>query len=192
MAVSRRLRFEVLRRDNYTCQYCGASAPDAVLTVDHVIPTALGGGDEPNNLVTACQDCNSGKSSMPADAPIVEAVDAAALLWAKAIEQVNAQRQAQMVDLDLVLNEFGAMWTDRAPWAAQGNYSGQPTDWASTIQTFVENGITIDDLTHYMDVAFSARSVANRDRWRYFCGCIWKELGKRQEMARRLIEDGQV
>lgn len=58
MTVSKRIRFEVLRRDNYTCRYCGGSAPDVKLTVDHVMPVALG---DPTNLVTACKDCNAGK-----------------------------------------------------------------------------------------------------------------------------------
>lgn len=44
MAVSKRLRFEVLKRDNYTCRYCRAS--DGELTIDHVTPVALGGTDE--------------------------------------------------------------------------------------------------------------------------------------------------
>lgn len=38
MAVSKRTRFEVLRRDDHTCRYCGQSAPDVKLTVDHVLP----------------------------------------------------------------------------------------------------------------------------------------------------------
>lgn len=63
MAVSKRLRYEVLRRDNHTCRYCGATAPDVPLRVDHVTPVALGGTDTPDNLVTACEPCNSGKSS---------------------------------------------------------------------------------------------------------------------------------
>lgn len=94
MAVSRRLRFEILRRDGYTCRYCGASAPDVALTVDHVIHQALGGGDEPNNLVTACRDCNSGKSSIAPDAEIVADVDATAMLFAKAIAVANARAEA--------------------------------------------------------------------------------------------------
>ncbi|MFD9276847.1 HNH endonuclease [Streptomyces mirabilis] len=63
MAVSKRLRYEILRRDRYTCRYCGASAPDAPMRVDHVTPVALGGTDHPSNLVAACEPCNSGKSS---------------------------------------------------------------------------------------------------------------------------------
>lgn len=57
MAVSKRTRFEVLRRDNHTCRYCGQAAPDVKLTVDHVTPVALGGTDDPANLVTACAEC---------------------------------------------------------------------------------------------------------------------------------------
>ncbi|MCX4232088.1 HNH endonuclease [Streptomyces ortus] len=63
MAVSKRLRYEILRRDRYTCRYCGASAPEAPLRVDHVTPVALGGTDHPSNLVAACEPCNSGKTS---------------------------------------------------------------------------------------------------------------------------------
>ena len=40
MAVSKRLRYEVLRRDNHTCRYCGAQAPDVKLTVDNMAPYA--------------------------------------------------------------------------------------------------------------------------------------------------------
>lgn len=56
-------RFYVLRRDNHTCQYCGAKAPDAQLQIDHMVPVALGGGNDPSNLITACARCNLGKSS---------------------------------------------------------------------------------------------------------------------------------
>ncbi|OZC59242.1 hypothetical protein CH276_22605 [Rhodococcus sp. 06-470-2] len=64
MAVSKRLRYEILQRDGYTCRYCGAKADNETrLVVDHVLPKALGGKDEPDNLITACEPCNVGKSS---------------------------------------------------------------------------------------------------------------------------------
>lgn len=73
MAVSKRLRYEILRRDNHACRYCGATAPDAKLNVDHVIPQSLGGSDKPENLVTSCTDCNAGKtSSMPNAMPVAD------------------------------------------------------------------------------------------------------------------------
>lgn len=50
---------EVLRRDDYTCQYCGQRVP--YLTVDHVVPRHLGGRHAWDNLVAACPACNHHK-----------------------------------------------------------------------------------------------------------------------------------
>lgn len=61
VAIPKRLRFSVLSRDGFTCQYCGASAPDVKLHVDHIFPVARGGLNALDNLVTACVDCNLGK-----------------------------------------------------------------------------------------------------------------------------------
>jgi hypothetical protein len=60
--ISKALRFEILTRDGYRCRYCGAAAGVSTLHIDHVVPRALGGGDDASNLVTACADCNHGKS----------------------------------------------------------------------------------------------------------------------------------
>jgi 5-methylcytosine-specific restriction endonuclease McrA len=56
---------EILRRDNYTCQYCGQRA--AYLTVDHVMPRRLGGRHTWNNLVAACPACNHRKGGRTAE-----------------------------------------------------------------------------------------------------------------------------
>ena len=61
--ISASVRFEVFRRDNFTCQYCGRSAPEVKLQVDHVIPFSTGGSNNISNLRTACQECNIGKGS---------------------------------------------------------------------------------------------------------------------------------
>jgi hypothetical protein len=57
------LRFKILTRDAFRCQYCGRGAPAVLLQVDHVIPVSRGGRTTPDNLVTACRDCNLGKSN---------------------------------------------------------------------------------------------------------------------------------
>lgn len=59
--ISKRIRFEVFKRDKFTCQYCGESAPKVVLNIDHIHPVSKGGDNNILNLVTACFDCNSGK-----------------------------------------------------------------------------------------------------------------------------------
>jgi len=50
---------EILRRDDFTCQYCGKRS--LYLTVDHVIPRRLGGSHSWDNLVAACPPCNHRK-----------------------------------------------------------------------------------------------------------------------------------
>lgn len=61
MAISKKLRFEIFKRDDFKCQYCGKSSPKVVLEVDHIIPKKEGGGDNLENLITSCFDCNRGK-----------------------------------------------------------------------------------------------------------------------------------
>lgn len=62
--MTKKLRLQVLERDNFTCQFCGRSPQkDGVsLEVDHIIPVSRGGRTELSNLQTLCHDCNSGKS----------------------------------------------------------------------------------------------------------------------------------
>lgn len=58
-------RFEILRRDDFRCRTCGASADDGTtLHVDHIHPVAKGGSNDPDNLWTLCQECNLGKGTM--------------------------------------------------------------------------------------------------------------------------------
>lgn len=61
-STGKRLRFEIFKRDGFTCQYCGQQPPDVVLVVDHIMAVAKGGNNDPMNLITACEACNQGKS----------------------------------------------------------------------------------------------------------------------------------
>jgi dissimilatory sulfite reductase (desulfoviridin) alpha/beta subunit len=65
--LSKKIRFEVFKRDAFTCQYCGQMAPDVLLEVDHIKPVASGGKNDLLNLVTACISCNRGKGANELD-----------------------------------------------------------------------------------------------------------------------------
>lgn len=58
------MRFEIFKRDGFTCQYCGGKAPDVILEIDHVKPISKGGKTNMLNLVTSCYECNRGKSNI--------------------------------------------------------------------------------------------------------------------------------
>src|SRR6476469_8331896 len=61
--ISKSIRFEVFKRDKFTCQYCGRKSPDIVLQIDHISPVSKGGTNDLLNLITSCIDCNLGKSN---------------------------------------------------------------------------------------------------------------------------------
>lgn len=63
--ISDKLRYQVLKRDNFKCCACGASPakdPSVELHIDHIIPFSKGGETTFENLQTLCSRCNLGKS----------------------------------------------------------------------------------------------------------------------------------
>lgn len=87
--LSKKARFEVFKRDKFTCQYCGASASDVVLEVDHIRPVADGGTNDITNLVTACINCNRGKGATKLD-------DASAVMKQKRQLEMLQERREQI------------------------------------------------------------------------------------------------
>ena len=61
-------RFEVFKRDNFTCQYCWKKSVDVTLEIDHVIPKSKWWTDDFWNLVTSCRECNLWKWKEELDA----------------------------------------------------------------------------------------------------------------------------
>lgn len=59
------VRIRVMKRDKFTCQYCGVNGSEAELEIDHIIPFSKGGSHHPSNLTTACRSCNQEKGDKP-------------------------------------------------------------------------------------------------------------------------------
>ena len=92
--LSKKLRFEVFKRDSFTCQYCGRKAPDVVLEVDHIQPVSKGGKNEMMNLVTSCRDCNRGKGKRKLSD------DSEVLMQRKQLEELNQKREQMKMMLE--------------------------------------------------------------------------------------------
>lgn len=65
--IGARKRFRVLQKCGFTCVYCGRTASEVRLEIDHVIPVSQGGTNDEANLTAACVDCNRGRGAMPID-----------------------------------------------------------------------------------------------------------------------------
>ena len=165
MAVSKRTRFEVLRRDDHTCRYCGQSAPDVKLTVDHVLPVALGGTDKPTNLVTSCRDCNAGKSSTAPDAALVAGAQDDAIRHAERTVQAYAVMVERLGEKSDYLDEFEESWCDRC----------LPSDWRTSIGRFHSMGVPIEVVVDAIQIAVD-RTIGWERRFKYTCGVIWNQV----------------
>jgi hypothetical protein len=185
MAVSKRLRFEVLKRDNHTCRYCGGTSPDVRLTIDHVVPVALGGSNDPTNLVAACADCNAGKSSVPANAPLVADIASDAMRWAYAMECAAAGASYLRYERDQIRTQFREHW---GGFTYGYNKLEVPIDgaWAQSVDQLLQTGLTVEDLIECIDIAMAKQKISADDTWRYFCGVAWRMLSQRQELAQQI------
>ena len=125
-AIPQRIRFEVFKRDKFTCQYCGAKAPDVLLHVDHIDPVAGGGTNDIVNLITACASCNGGKSDIPLsdDSTVVKRQAQLEDLQERRNQlEMMMQWQRDLVDLDQQTVERAVeLWSELAPgWTAREN-----------------------------------------------------------------------
>lgn len=191
MAVSKRLRYEILRRDNHTCRYCGASAPDVPLRVDHVTPVALGGTDTPDNLVTSCEPCNSGKSSATVDSTVVANVADDALRWAAAMKQAADT----LLEQEKPKLEYRAAFLNE--WNRWGYGDGDerkhielPGDWKPSIERFRVAGLPAWVWAEIVDTAMGYEKVLNSNKFKYCCGIAWNKVTQLQAEAKRIAGGG--
>lgn len=189
MAVSKRVRYEVLRRDGHRCYYCGATAQDAKLTVDHVIPKALGGSDDPNNLVTACEPCNSGKTSSSPDAQLVAAVDTTAAKFAVALKAAATEMLADEEARGAAHRTFDKWWRE---WRLNGQPLPRPTTWRTSVDSFLAAGLPLPVLRSCIEKAISRDKVPADSRFRYMCGIAWARVRELHKAASAEFDGGSA
>lgn len=170
-ALSKKTRFEVFKRDGFCCQYCGAHPPAVILHVDHINPIALGGGNEMDNLVTACEPCNLGKSARSlADVP-QSLKDKAALI---------AEREEQIHGYQAVMDEK----RERLEWDAEQVrevYERFNPEYTLTDSAMVSVRNFVEKLGRYevmdaMERAYSRPSKGAGSQFKYFCGICWNKI----------------
>lgn len=185
MAVSKALRYQILRRDNHTCRYCGGVAPDVTLTVDHVLAAALGGTDDPSNLVASCKDCNAGKAATSPDQALVDQVSEEAIRWAKAVRLAADQALQQFEEVKAARGQFKSAWDAWTYNQGKKRYNFPlPPSWMGSIDSMLTRGLPMELLLECVQITMSRPNVAADQRFKYFCGVAWRKVGEIDEQAR--------
>jgi len=117
--ISKKVRFEVFKRDSFTCQYCGCKSPDVVLHVDHIKPVSKDGDNNLMNLITSCIDCNLGKGARELDdhAELVKQRDQLDDLNERRLQleqMVLWREELKVIDADIV-DRLSDVWCDYVP-----------------------------------------------------------------------------
>jgi 5-methylcytosine-specific restriction endonuclease McrA len=168
-AISKTTRFEIFKRDGFTCQYCGAMPPKAVLHVEHIVPVAKGGGNSDGNLTTACSVCNAGKGVRDLMLAPSSLAERASLVAEKELQLAGyaavMEAQRQRVEDDC--------WTVvRALFGPETNSINRAT--FQSIKNFV-NRLPIHQIVDAADIA-NARWPTGSKTFVYFCGICWNKI----------------
>lgn len=169
--ISKKVRFDIFKRDSFTCQYCGATPPKVVLHIDHIHPVAEGGTNDIDNLVTACSCCNLGKSAtLLSDIPKT--------LKDKAAEV--SEREAQMRGYNEILRLKAERIEDES-WEVAAAYEGKDSvdsynrQNLLSIKRFLEK-IPLQEVLNAAEIARSSRINNESRRFKYFCGVCWSKI----------------
>jgi HNH endonuclease len=165
------MRFDVFKRDGFACKYCGAAPPNVLLEIDHIIPVCEGGTNDETNLITACFDCNRGKSKN-ALSVIPKSLTERATEIQEREQQIAAYRETVEKRLDRIENDA---WTV-ADIIKPGCYdTGISRDWFRGIKHFNEK-LPLDFVLGAAESACARMPYSDRQRFLYFCGICWRKI----------------
>jgi len=171
------IRFKVFQRDGFICQYCGEKPPKAILEVDHIIPKSKNGKDNFDNLITACFECNSGKSNKDLK-DIPKTIE-------KNIEEIK-ERKKQLKEFykyqeeienrnSKILFEISCYWEELWDGKYSLNIRGE-----ANVKMFLKN-FDKEEIKEGMAIARGKNLNDIERSWKYFCGVMWNKLRNKNE-----------
>ena len=167
-SITTKTRFDVFKRDLFTCQYCGNHPPAIILEPDHIDPVANGGNNDMDNLITSCFDCNRGKA-----ARLLTDVPKSLIEKAEEIKERELQIKGYQKLMKSVRNRL-----DRESLQVCSIYelyiegmTLTPTS-LKTVRKFIEK-IDVLQVMDAMENACTKPSLKRREEFKYFCGICW-------------------
>jgi len=175
--MKKSIRFEIFKRDNFTCQYCGRKTPEVILETDHIVPKVEGGTDDIQNLITSCFECNRGKGRTPLT-KIKTRDDLKEETYLLAEKEMQLQEYYKLLEfsekrIEKDLEEIGHHFFDSDKYIFGGQYK-KSFKWF--LKIFTKNQIK-----EAIDIAWRrfpayVESYDN-DRFKYVCGILhnWRK-----------------
>jgi len=171
MSISKKIRFEVFKRDGFRCAYCGKSPPDVLLEIDHIQPKSKRGKDDVNNYLTACFDCNRGKRATPLNVAPLQLAENLAILKEKELQLREYNRLIAKIerrikkDAEIVNNIYSSTFPD---WQLTERFKTQ------SIALFLKR-LPSSEVLEAMKL--TCDRVGDKDvAVKYFCGVCWRKI----------------
>jgi hypothetical protein len=172
-AISKKIRFEVFKRDFFTCAYCGSKPPKVVLEVDHITPVCAGGDNSIDNLITSCFECNRGKAGVVLSS----------------VPESLSKKAARIKESELQLSEYRKILAakdariERDAWDVVHALCGDDinsirTDYFKSIKKFNEL-IGKEENMNSAEIAFfkwiEIKGMNEEKRFKYYCAVCWNK-----------------
>jgi len=173
LSISKKIRFDVFKRDGFQCQYCGKTPPNIVLEVDHIKPKKRNGRDDIENLITACFDCNRGKGADELRVAPPQTEDKIKILkekedqlkeYHRLQERIHKQIQRDIEYIDGKFREFS-------------NNKLQLSDYGKVQIRNLLRHFSKHHIEDALAISWGKDYVPNDDKLKYACGVLW---GKRK------------
>ena len=169
-AIGKKIRFEIFKRDEFTCVYCGATPPSVILQIDHIHPVAEGGSNHIDNLITSCQPCNIGKG-----ANLLTNIPQSLKEKAQYIEEQEAQLKGYYEIMQMQQDRIDAEMWEIADIIESGSpQDGMDGGWLQSIKRFLRN-LGFYEVKDAAEIARGKFKYGGKKTFLYFCGiCLNK------------------
>lgn len=168
--VKQKIRFEIFKRDGFTCQYCGQSTPAIVLELDHIQPVCKGGDNEEDNLITSCFDCNRGKAGNELNQVIPPLLDKIPMM---------KEKEEQLKEYDKLRRSLKRKFRARIKRVEKvfiGYYPSKvfTDDFFPSVDKFIDL-LGLDEVIDNLDKSCS-RTQSSDHALNYFCKMCWNQI----------------
>ncbi|GMA49354.1 hypothetical protein GCM10025857_07110 [Alicyclobacillus contaminans] len=185
--INPKLRFEIFKRDNFTCRYCGRTTPQVILEVDHIIPVADGGTNDMENLVTACYECNRGKGAVPLDSmpQTDDDIHERTILLAERemqLREYNEVRRQIRERQERETSELMEFWCEINGLDPERARHFEVPDYTSLFNFL--NDIAAEDIKCAMNLAVGGNRTPNAAR-KYLYAILWRWIKEGVRYGRR-------